>query len=154
MLDKTDISILDELKKDCKQYYSRIGDRLCIPRTTVAHRINKMVERKFIEKFSAIPNYKNIGLPVTVFLLISFKSGEVNSNGKTKVTQNVIAKKISQLHNVFEVHIITGEYDLLVKARGTTLDEIGKLVVDKIREIKGVGNSYTLACFNTVYEQI
>jgi DNA-binding Lrp family transcriptional regulator len=58
------------------------------------------------------------------------------------------------MSGVYEVHIISGEYDLLLKVRGKTLDDIGTLVVDKLRQLKGVGRTITFACFETVKEEL
>ncbi|EMR74764.1 transcriptional regulator [Thermoplasmatales archaeon SCGC AB-540-F20] len=65
-----------------------------------------------------------------------------------------LARRIAKLQGINEVHIISGEYDLLLKVRGKSLEEIGKLVVDKLRELKGVGRTLTCACFETVKEEI
>jgi len=54
---------------------------------------------------------------------------------------------------VYEVHIVTGEYDLLIKVRGKTIEEIGKLVVDKLRVLQGVWKTHTSACFETIKEE-
>ena len=70
------------------------------------------------------------------------------------VSQRELAKRIAELSGVYEVHIISGEYDLLLKVRGKSLEEIGKLVVDKLRQLKGVGRTLTCACFETVKEEI
>ena len=154
MLDKKDKEILKELQKDSRQPTSKLSSKVGMKRTTVNDRINKMKQSGIIKTFTAVPNYCKIGKPVTVFLLVSFKSGETNTNGKTKVTQRELATRIARFSRVYEVHIITGEYDLLVKARGESLDEIGILVVDKIRVLKGVDKSYTLACYSTVLEKV
>jgi Lrp/AsnC family leucine-responsive transcriptional regulator len=48
------------------------------------------------------------------------------------------------------VHIITGQWDLLLKARGNTLKEIGDLVLDRLREMEGIEKTETVAVFQTV----
>ena len=86
-----------------------------------------------------------MGLPTEVFIFVSFQSG-------LDISQRELAKRISKINGIFEVHIISGEYDLLLKVRGESLEEIGKLVVDKIRKLKGVGKTLTFACFETIKE--
>ena len=51
-----------------------------------------------------------------------------------------------------EVHIITGDWDLLVKLRAESVDAIGKFVVDKLRLIKGLEKTLTCMVFETVKE--
>ena len=147
MIDKKDDIILDELKKNARNTTKNIGKKLKIPRVTVHDRIQKMVDKGIIKSFTVIPDYKKIGLSCTVFIFIAFQS-DVN------ISQRELAKRIAILPNVFEVHIISGEYDLLIKVRGTSLEEIGKLIVDKLRLIKGVGRTLTCTCFETVKEEI
>ena len=147
MIDKKDDIILDELKKNARNTTKNIGKNLKIPRVTVHDRIQKMVDKGIIKSFTVIPDYKKIGLSCTVFIFIAFQS-DVN------ISQRELAKRIAILPNVFEVHIISGEYDLLIKVRGTSLEEIGKLIVDKLRLIKGVGRTLTCTCFETVKEEI
>jgi DNA-binding Lrp family transcriptional regulator len=50
------------------------------------------------------------------------------------------------------VHIITGDWDLLVKLRAESVDAIGKFVVDKLRLIKGLEKTLTCMVFETVKE--
>ncbi|OGS39953.1 MAG: transcriptional regulator [Euryarchaeota archaeon RBG_13_31_8] len=147
MIDKKDEIILNELKKNARNTTKNIGKTLKIPRVTVHDRIQKMAEKGIIKSFTIIPDYKNIGLSCTVFIFVAFQS-DVN------ISQRELAKRIALLPNVFEVHIISGEYDLLVKVRGTSLEEIGKLIVDKLRLIRGVGRTLTCTCFETVKEEI
>jgi Lrp/AsnC family leucine-responsive transcriptional regulator len=53
---------------------------------------------------------------------------------------------------VQEVHIITGDWDLLVKLRAESVDAVGKFVVDKLRLIKGLEKTLTCMIFETVKE--
>jgi len=153
MLDKKDTLILKELQKKSDQPISKLSSKLNIPRTTILARKKKMEEMGIIKSYTVQPDYVKLGYPVTVFLLVSFESGQHNSD-KKEVTQPMLAERIASLEHVYEVHIITGEYDILVKIRGKSLEEIGHLVVDKIRLLKGVGKSYTLASYYTIKEKV
>jgi DNA-binding Lrp family transcriptional regulator len=53
---------------------------------------------------------------------------------------------------VQEVHIITGDWDLLIKLRSESVDAVGKFVVDKLRLIKGLEKTLTCMVFETVKE--
>jgi len=147
MIDKKDNSILKELKKNSRQTTKKIAELTQIPRVTVHDRIKKMIKKDVIKNFTVTTNYKNIGLNSTVFIFISFLP-------KSEISQRELAKRISKLPGVYEVHIISGEYDLLIKVRGTSLEEIGKLVIDRLRSIDGVGRTLTCTCFETVKEEI
>lgn len=147
MFDKKDKIILNELKKNARNSTKTIASNVNIPRVTVHDRIQKMVDRGIIKSFTTMPDYDKIGLPVKVLIFVSFLP---NPN----VSQRELAKRIAKLPDVQEVHIISGEYDLLLQVRGKSLEEIGKLVVDKLRQLKGVGRTLTCACFETIKEEI
>jgi Lrp/AsnC family leucine-responsive transcriptional regulator len=53
---------------------------------------------------------------------------------------------------VQEVHIITGDWDLLVKLRAESVDAVGRFVVDKLRLIMGLEKTLTCMVFETVKE--
>lgn len=147
MIDKKDEIILNELKKNARKPTKAIATTVKIPRVTVHDRIQKMIENGIIKSFNITINYEKIGLPTKVFILVSFLPNP-------DVSQRQLAQRIAEIPGVYEVHIISGEYDLLLKVRGRSLEDIGKLVVDKLRQLKGVGRTLTCACFETVKETV
>ena len=70
MMDKKDVTILEELKKNSRNTTKNIGKIVKIPRVTVHDRIQKMVNKGIIKTFTIIPNYQKIGLPTKVFIFI------------------------------------------------------------------------------------
>jgi len=50
-------------------------------------------------------------------------------------------KKIDE---IVEVHPLFGEYDILVKIQCENIDDIGNIVLKKIRAMKGVSDTKTL----------
>jgi DNA-binding Lrp family transcriptional regulator len=146
MIDKKDEIIITELKKNSRESTKKIAKNVNIPRVTVHDRINKLVKKGIIKSFNVSIDYKKIGFSSEVFIFVSFLPNP-------SVSQRELAKRVAKLPGVYEVHIISGEYDLLLKVRGTTLEDIGKLVVDKLRQLKGVGKTVTFACFETVKEE-
>ena len=147
MIDEKDKIILAELKKNARNSTKNIAKKVKIPRVTVHDRIRKMKERGIIKSFSIMIDYKKIGFSSEVFIFVSFLPNP-------EVSQRQLAKHIAKLPGVSEVHIISGEYDLLLKVRGKTLEEIGKLIIDKLRQLKGVGRTLTCTCFETVKEEL
>ncbi len=145
MLDEKDRAILHELVKDSRKTTKAIARELKIPRATVHDRITRLEQRKTIRKYTAIPDYSQLGLGVTAFILVQFSPQEGMSQRET-------AEEIADLSGIHEVHMISGEYDMLLKVRGSSMEDIGKLVIDKLREVKGVSRTLTCACFTTVKE--
>jgi len=73
MLDEKDSDILEELMKDSRKTTKAIARELEMPRATVHDRIVKMEQKKAIRKYTAIPDYAQLGLGVTAFILVQFE---------------------------------------------------------------------------------
>lgn len=144
-MDEKDSAILEELIKDSRKTTKAIASELDIPRATVHDRIVKMEQKGIIKKYTAVPDYARLGLGVTAFILVQFEP-------EKGISQRETAEDIALLPGIFEVHMISGEYDMLLKVRGSSMEEIGKLVIDRLREVKGVARTLTCACFTTVKE--
>jgi len=142
-IDEKDKLILEELGKDARLPTKRIAANLDIPRVTVHTRIEKLKLEGVIKKFTILKDFKKLGLPVTAFVFVSYSPQD-------NVSQQAVAEKISQMENVFEVHLISGEWDMLVKLRGESLDQIGKIVLDDIRTQKGVAKTITCPSFSSI----
>ncbi len=146
MLDEKDEKILEELKKNGRDSTADISRRTGIPRVTVHERIRRMQGKGVIRRFTVLPDYKKLGLPTTAFILVSY-------DPHSKVTQRELAEKIAKLGHVYEAHILAGDWDMLLKVRGESIEGIGKLVVDKLRGFEGIGRTLTIACFDTTKDE-
>ncbi|MCD6380928.1 MAG: Lrp/AsnC family transcriptional regulator [Candidatus Asgardarchaeia archaeon] len=147
MLDEKDLAILRELMRDARQTTKSISRKLGIPRSTIYERIKRMVKNGVIKGFTAIPDFGKLGLPITAFVLVSFLPNP-------EISQTELAKRISMLDGVYEVHIVSGEWDLLLKVRGRSMEEIGELVIEKLRKMRGVGRTVTCISFTKIKESI
>ncbi|MBS3748671.1 MAG: Lrp/AsnC family transcriptional regulator [Candidatus Thermoplasmatota archaeon] len=146
MLDDKDRKILNELTKNSRKSTKQIAENIHIPRVTVHDRIQKMVKNGIIKKFTILPNYEKLGLMTTVYVFVASNPYE------SKISISEIAQKIKSFPGVYEVHIISGEYDILLKIRGKSFDDVGKNTIAKIRQISGIGRTFTCPCFTTVKE--
>jgi len=144
-LDETDREILDLLMVDASRSIAEIARELDMPRPTVQYRVQKMRERGVIKSIRAIPDYGKLGKPVTAFVLVNFLPNP-------DVSQRELAEKISKLAGVHEVHVISGEWDLILKVRASSMEELGRMVIDRLRGMKGVGHTVTCASFTAVKE--
>jgi Lrp/AsnC family leucine-responsive transcriptional regulator len=143
-IDEKDQKILDELLEDAGQSVTELAAKLKMPRTTVQERIKRLRKLGVIKKFTIQIDYSKLGKPATAFILISFQQGAVS--------QKKLAQEIAKLPEVVEAHLITGEWDILVKVRSDSMQSVGSLVVDKLRMMEGVGKTMTCVSFAAVKE--
>lgn len=149
-LDKKDIEILNELQKDCRQSLKKIARKLNMSITTVYERMKKLENAKVIKSYKAILDPEKAGSPVIAFIFIRMRYHYPEMS--EPLSQRDVAKKISFIRGVSEVHIIGGEWDIFVKARGKNLKEIGDFVIDRLRKIKGIDRTLTTHSWVTVKE--
>ena len=149
LLDKKDIQILRIIQRNSKITTREIARQLNIPVTTVFTRIKKLEQKGIIKEYRAILNEKKLGKSTTAFILASFS---YRTQNKELLSQRELAREIAKFPEVQEVHIITGDWDLLIKVKAENVEAIGKFVIDKLRLIKGIEKTLTCVVFETEKE--
>lgn len=79
------------------------------------------------------------------FILATFTYGE---KGK-QISQRKIVNQISKFPEVQESHIISGNWDILLKVKMRDVDAIGKFITDKLRKVRGIERTQTCIVFYT-----
>ena len=149
-LDEKDLAILSLIQEDSQLTAKRIARKINVPLTTVFAKTKRMEQQGIIKSYRAIlaPEKLGAGTSAFIFASVSYRS---KTDG-APVSQRTVAEEIAKFAEVQEVHIITGDWDLLVKLQATSVDAIGKFVVDKLRLISGLEKTLTCMIFETVKE--
>jgi DNA-binding Lrp family transcriptional regulator len=150
-LDEKDLAILNLLQKNCRMTAKEIARKIDSPITTVFAKIKRMEQQGIIKEYRAILDHKKLNFGVTAFILASF-SYRTGKNEEAPLSQRAIAEQISKFPEVQEVHIISGDWDILIKVKDKDVDAIGKFVVDKLRTVKGIEKTLTCMVFDTPKE--
>jgi DNA-binding Lrp family transcriptional regulator len=149
-LDQKDLAILSMIQQDCKLTAREIARKINSPITTVFAKTRRMEELGIIKEYKAILDAEKLDRNTTAFILVSF-SYEVRSNGN-QLSQRDVAKEIAKFPEVQEVHIITGDWDLLIKLKAKNVDAVGEFVIDRLRRVKGIEKTLTCMTFETCKE--
>ncbi len=150
-LDEKDLAILVLIQENSKLTANQIAKKINAPITTVFAKTKRMEEMGIIKQYRAILSAEKLNLSTVCFILAQV-SYRTKGDDETPVSQRAVAEKIARFPEVQEVHIITGDWDLLVKLRAENVDAIGKFVVDKLRLIQGLEKTLTCMVFETVKE--
>jgi len=149
-LDEKDSAILTLIQENDKLTAKQIAKKINAPITTVFAKIKRMEGLGVIREYRAIVAPEKLSAGTAAFILAS-----VSYRAKADdvpISQRVVAEEIARFPEVQEVHIITGDWDLLVKLRAENVDAVGKFVVDKLRLINGLEKTLTCMVFETVKE--
>ncbi|MFE9337068.1 Lrp/AsnC family transcriptional regulator [Streptomyces sp. NPDC006784] len=57
---------------------------------------------------------------------------------------STVAEIVSKIPGVIQAEDVTGPYDVIVRARADTMDDLGRMVVAKVQQVEGI--TRTLTC--------
>ena len=130
-IDDLDLQILSELSEDAAISVPKLSKKIKVNPSVVYSRIKRLVKRKLIERFTIVVNDQELGFQVKALTGINMDS---------KKRDNVI-DELFKIDGVREIAEVTGRFDILVTMYAKTLDEMHKLISDKIGRIEGVISS-------------
>jgi len=146
-LDEKDLAILAFIQRNCKLTARQIARKIGSPITTVFAKIKRMEKLGVIKEYKAILDSQKLNCSTTAFILasVSYRT----KDNEQLFSQRDVAKDIAKFPEVQEVHIITGDWDLLVKLKAENVDAVGIFVIDKLRLVKGIEKTLTCMVFET-----
>ncbi|MHA2253746.1 MAG: Lrp/AsnC family transcriptional regulator [Candidatus Kariarchaeaceae archaeon] len=149
-LDDLDLQILQLLRQDGRMSIKELADNLGRRRATIHARMEKLRDSGVFKGFSVVPDFKQLGTGITVFLLAS----ELQSSYEGAESLDILSQKLTKIPYVTEVHSISGEWDYLLKARVPDLESIGTAIIFELRKNFGISRTLTLAVFQTEMEEL
>ncbi len=123
MLDDRDVKILTELQADSKKSIKQIARKLDMRPSTVYDRIKMLEKGGVIDKYVALLNDEKLKIEIVGFILIK---------GRTTRYLDKMPNLYTDPH-VAEIRGVTGDYDMLVKTRFSTMREFSKFLI-RLRE--------------------
>ena len=132
-------------KLSSKDIAKKIGGQL----TTIYARIKKMEELRIIKGYKAILDSRKLGKPTTAFVFASFA---YPASKEGLVSRGRVTKEIASYPEIQEVHVITGNWDMLIKIKGKDVDEISKIVMNRLRTMHEIEKTLTCIVFETAKE--
>ena len=126
-----DLQILSELSNDASISVPRLSKKIDVNSSVVYSRIKRLVKRKLIERFTIDVNDAELGYEVKALTGI---------NIDTKQRDNVI-EQLFKIDGVREVAEVTGRFDILVTMYSKSLDQMHKMVSERIGRIEGIQSS-------------
>lgn len=146
-LDDTDRRILDKLLEDAGSSLAQIARELGLPRPTVNYRIQRMRKQGIIQRFTVLRDHAKLGRGLTSYVFVRYARDAGRSPRE-------LAREVAKLPQVYEAHLLAGEWDLLLKVRTADLEELGTLVMEELRAMDGVGRTLTSSVLETVAERV
>jgi len=130
-IDDLDLTILSELSEDAAISVPKLSKKIKVNTSVVYSRIKRLIKHKLIERFTIVVNDAELGFGVKALTGINMDS---------KKRDNVI-NELFKIDGVREIAEVTGRFDILVTMYARSLDDMHKIVSEKIGLIDGVLSS-------------
>jgi DNA-binding Lrp family transcriptional regulator len=140
-LDEKDFILIDELSKDATLSEKKLARKTSIPMTTVHNRLRKLRELGIIKKYTLRLDYAKLGRPLVAYVLVKVMPG---------ASQKEVLDHIANMPHVCEAAMITGDFDIIFKARIASMGELNDIVVQKLRMEKRVADTRTMISYETI----
>ena len=130
-IDELDLEILSELSNDASISVPRLSKKIDVNSSVVYSRIKRLVKKKLIERFTIVVNDSELGYEVKALT-------GINMNSKKR---DHIIEELFKIDGVREVAEVTGRFDILVTMYSKSLDQMHKMVSERIGRIEGIQSS-------------
>jgi Lrp/AsnC family leucine-responsive transcriptional regulator len=146
-LDRIDRMIIDIMQKEGRIAISELAARVNLSTTPCSERVKRLEREGIIMGYYARINPARVDKSLLVFLEIklSAKSGEVFDQ---------VAKDLSQIPEVLECHLISGEFDYLVKARLKEMSAYRRLLGNMLKKLPESASSHSYIVMEEIKESL
>lgn len=145
LLDKIDRTILRELQSNGRISNAALARMVNLSPTPCLERVRKLEEKGFILGYMAILDPNLLESQLLVFV-------EINLKRTAGDAFEVFRRQIREIPAVLDCHLVSGNFDYLIKARVRDMQEYRTLLGEKILPIAGVEGSRTYVVMEEVKE--
>lgn len=144
-LDRTDLKILEELQQNAKISNVELARRVHLSPTPCLERVKRLEKNQFIKGYRASLNPNKLSAN-----LLSFVEIKLIRTSKDVFTE--FKKAVKQLPQVLECHLVSGDFDYLLKIRVADMMAYRELLGDTLLTLPGVSSSRSYMVMEEVKE--
>jgi len=131
-IDEIDRKILEIIQQDASISNSDLADKIALSASPCARRVKLLEESGLIRGKVTLLDPKAVGLPVNVFTQITLSRQRKNN-------LEMFEKSISEMSEIMECYLITGDIDYLIRAVVPDLDGCHQFL-DKLTALDGISH--------------
>lgn len=151
-LDEIDKNLLHLLQDDSKQSIAMLSKSLGIGISSVHARMKRLKKQGVIEKYSIVVNPIKVKRETLAFILVTVRYRVPGRKGV--LSQREFCEQIAGHPLVQGVHVLSGEYDVLLKVRAENIGEMNSFIVDFLRELPEVDKTLTMFAMDTYLDTL
>ncbi|KAF1045439.1 Lrp/AsnC ligand binding domain-containing protein [Xylophilus sp.] len=145
--DRIDLAILDVLQRQGRISMTELAEKVGLSASPCTERVRRMERERVIEGYHARVSAGALGRNLLVFVEIklSSKSGDVFDK---------IKKELSQMPEVMDCHLVSGDFDYLVKCRLRGMSEYRHLLGSILKKLPVAAESRSFVVMEEVKETL
>ena len=141
-MDRIDVQILSILQKDSQISMSKLSDRVGLSLSACHRRVKILEADGKISHYSAQVDREAVGLHIQVFIEVKLKS-----HGREDF--DAFEDAISRIDDVLECHVITGEFDYLIRVAAPNSSSYESVLMDRLAKIPAILHTKTMLSLRT-----
>jgi Lrp/AsnC family leucine-responsive transcriptional regulator len=146
-LDRLDRHILDFLQKDARIAMKDLAEQVGLSVTPCAERVKRMERDGVITGYYAKLNPVMLGMNLLVFV-------EITINQKSAKAFEQFRQGVLQIPEVMECHLVSGDFDYLIKARIREMSEYRHLLGEMLLQLPGAAQSKSYVVMEEIKETL
>lgn len=146
-LDRIDRQILRILQREGRISWVELGERVGLSTTPCMERVRRLEREKFILGYTARLNPQKLEASLLVFVEISLMS-------KSADIFDEFRRAVTRLPHLLECHLVSGDFDYLIKARISEMAAYRELLGDILLKLPGVRESKSYIVMEEIRETL
>ncbi|MBL4829285.1 MAG: leucine-responsive transcriptional regulator Lrp [Aliivibrio sp.] len=142
-LDRIDRNILNELQKDGRISNVELSKRVGLSPTPCLERVRRLERQGYINGYTALLNPQFLDASLLVFVEITLNRGTPDVFEQFNIATQ-------QLDDIQECHLVSGDFDYLLKTRVSDMSAYRKLLGDTLLRLPGVNDTRTYVVMEEV----
>jgi Lrp/AsnC family leucine-responsive transcriptional regulator len=146
-LDRIDRRILQLLQIDGRMAMKELAEQVGLSITPCIERVKRMERDGVIAGYYARINPAAVGTNLLVFV-------EITLNQKSATAFEQFRREVLRIPEVMECHLVSGDFDYLIKARIREMAEYRKLLGDMLLQLPGAAQSKSYVVMEEIKETL
>lgn len=144
-LDKIDRNILNTLQNNGRISFTDLGQEVGLSTSPCLERVKKLEQEGYIRGYQAILNPALLGADLLVYV-------EVALNYTTPDIFKEFREHIGRFDQIQECHLVSGDFDYLLKIRIDDMSHYRKLLEDILHQLPGVRDTKSYIVMEEIKE--
>ncbi|MEM0233051.1 MAG: Lrp/AsnC family transcriptional regulator [Candidatus Nezhaarchaeales archaeon] len=143
-VDDMDLKILESLRRNGRVSYREVAEKLGVGVATVYKRVKRLEKLGIIRGYTAIIDESKLGKNIVGYIGLEVRP----------VDTNKVLEELLKMDEVVEIATVTGTFDVLIKVKVKSLDELWNFIYVKTPKIKEILKTTTMIAINVVKDEL